>query len=240
MNRYVLKDLFKQKGVFPFVIMIIMSFLITSLLPYLNGMFIDSLTYKLEEKKIILFAIMIASIGLLGAFLSYYANMCTVKIVNKTTFSLLFKLVDSLEHTQLQVVEQFRSSYITQRIFSDINVVTNFVISNFLTIFLNAFLLLSIIVLFIAINSAFSVFVFLLCITYIVAFAKIKAPLYASSYEKKEADSKIFELINSQIEQIFEIQLNADYYKSKAILNNNFKLYLPKALQVGKFTYLFS
>ena len=117
---------------------------------------------------------------------------------------------------------------------------TNFVISNFLTIFLNAFLLLSIIVLFIAINSAFSVFVFLLCITYIVAFAKIKAPLYASSYEKKEADSKIFELINSQIEQIFEIQLNADYYKSKAILNNNFKLYLPKALQVGKFTYLFS
>lgn len=65
MNRYVLKDLFKQKGVFPFVIMIIMSFLITSLLPYLNGMFIDSLTYKLEEKKIILFAIMIASIGLL-------------------------------------------------------------------------------------------------------------------------------------------------------------------------------
>ena len=76
--------------------------------------------------------------------------MCTVKIVNKTTFSLLFKLVDSLEHTQLQVVEQFRSSYITQRIFSDINVVTNFVISNFLTIFLNAFLLLSIIVLFIA------------------------------------------------------------------------------------------
>ena len=26
MNRYVLKDLFKQKGVFPFVIMIIMSF----------------------------------------------------------------------------------------------------------------------------------------------------------------------------------------------------------------------
>ena len=57
--------------------------------------------------------------------------------------------------------------------------------------------------------------------------------------KKKEADSKIFELINSQIEQIFEIQLNADYYKSKAILNNNFKLYLPKALQVGKFTYLF-
>jgi len=240
MFRYVLKKLIKQKSVFLFIVMIFASFIVSAISPYLNGAFIDFLTYDAEVNNVIKFAIIIAVIGVAGALISYLANILTVNLLNKTIFSLLFNLVDELEHTILIIAEKFQASYITQRIFADVNTVTSFVVSNFLTAILNAILIVGTIILFATINPLLFILI-IICITaYILLFLKLRKPLYKTTLEKKEADSRIFGKINAQIEQIFNTQLNSSYEQSNSILNTSFLLYLPKVIKSGRISYLFS
>lgn len=240
MFRYVLKNMMKQKSFIPFVIMIFASFIISTISPYLNGAFIDLLTYETDVNTVIKFAVIIAFVGVVGAGLSYVSNMITVKLLNKTIFSLLFSLVDEIEHTILKIVEKIQASYITQRIYSDVNTVTLFVVSNFLTVILNGVLVCGTIILFAMVDPVLLLFIVACIVAYVLLFLKLRKPLYKSTFDKKEEDSKIFGTITSQVEQIFNTQLNSSYEQSSLILNKSFLQYLPKAVKAGRIAYLFS
>ncbi len=240
MFRYVLKNMMKQKSFIPFVIMIFASFMISTISPYLNGAFIDLLTYDTDVNTVIKFAVIIAFVGVVGAGISYVSNMITVKLLNKTIFSLLFSLIDEIEHTTLKIVEKIQASYITQRIYSDVNTVTLFVASNFLTAILNGVLVCGTIILFAIVDPVLLLFIIACIVAYVLLFLKLRKPLYKSTFDKKEADSKIFGTITSQVEQIFNTQLNSSYEQSGLILNNSFLQYLPKAVKAGRIAYLFT
>lgn len=90
MWKYVLNKMIKQKEAAFFIVMIILSFAVSSAAPYLNGKFIDLLTVSKDIHLIVQFALIIVGVGVVGALLSYCSNLTTVKVLTKTTI-LMFK-----------------------------------------------------------------------------------------------------------------------------------------------------
>ena len=100
----------KQKEAAFFVVMIVLSFIAASATPYLNGKFVDLLTVSKDVSLIVQFAFILIGIGVLGAVLSYFANLTTVKVVTKTTMTLIFDGMENFLKTDLIIAEKFKSS----------------------------------------------------------------------------------------------------------------------------------
>lgn len=157
------------------------------------------------------FALIIVGVGVVGALLSYCSNLTTVKVLTKTTMASIYEGMDNLLETDLVIAEKLDFSYITQRLFQDANVITSFVLSNFLSIFLNGTLIVGVLYCFFVIDPLLCLIVVVVLIPYIVLFLALKRPLFDSSEKKKEADSRLFGSIHSIVEQVFSIQLNSRF-----------------------------
>lgn len=240
MVRYVLLEMRKQWEFFPFVFMLLASFFLSVISPYLNGVFLDFLTYNHVIEEVLKFSVLIATVGILGAIMSYFANMATTKILTKTAFSLLFKLTTHIEHMKLRYIEKQNAAYVTQRIFNDVIQVTTFVISNFLTAILYLIQMVGIAILFLYINPLLLILVVILLIPYILLFCLMKEPLYESLKQKKEADNSIFGNLTSQINNVFYTQLNSSFEQSDKTFRQEFSYYLPHVLKANRLSYLFS
>ena len=240
MVRYVLLEMRKQWEFFPFVFMLLASFFLSVISPYLNGVFLDFLTYNHVIEEVLKFSVFIATVGILGAIMSYFANMATTKILTKTAFSLLFKLTTHIEHMKLRYIEKQNAAYVTQRIFNDVIQVTTFVISNFLTAILYLIQMVGIAILFLYINPLLLILVVILLIPYIVLFCLMKEPLYESFKQKKEADNSIFGNLASQINNVFYTQLNSSFEQNDKTFRQEFSYYLPHVLKANRLSYLFS
>ena len=240
MVRYVLLEMRKQWEFFPFVFMLLASFFLSVISPYLNGVFLDFLTYNHVIEEVLKFSVFIATVGILGAIMSYFANMATTKILTKTAFSLLFKLTTHIEHMKLRYIEKQNAAYVTQRIFNDVIQVTTFVISNFLTAILYLIQMVGIAILFLYINPLLLILVVILLIPYILLFCLMKEPLYESFKQKKEADNSIFGNLASQINNVFYTQLNSSFEQNDKTFRQEFSYYLPHVLKANRLSYLFS
>lgn len=240
MVRYVLLEMRKQWEFFPFVFMLLASFFLSVISPYLNGVFLDFLTYNHVIEEVLKFSVLIATVGILGAIMSYFANMATTKILTKTAFSLLFKLTTHIEHMKLRYIEKQNVAYVTQRIFNDVIQVTTFVISNFLTAILYLIQMVGIAILFLYINPLLLILVVILLIPYILLFCLMKEPLYESLKQKKEADNSIFGNLASQINNVFYTQLNSSFEQNDKTFRQEFSYYLPHVLKANRLSYLFS
>lgn len=240
MVRYVLLEMRKQWEFFPFVFMLLASFFLSVISPYLNGVFLDFLTYNHVIEEVLKFSVLIATVGILGAIMSYFANMATTKILTKTAFSLLLKLTTHIEHMKLRYIEKQNAAYVTQRIFNDVIQVTTFVISNFLTAILYLIQMVGIAILFLYINPLLLILVVILLIPYILLFCLMKEPLYESLKQKKEADNSIFGNLASQINNVFYTQLNSSFEQNDKTFRQEFSYYLPHVLKANRLSYLFS
>lgn len=240
MVRYVLLEMRKQWEFFPFVFMLLASFFLSVISPYLNGVFLDFLTYNHVIEEVLKFSVLIATVGILGAIMSYFANMATTKILTKTAFSLLFKLTTHIEHMKLRYIEKQNAAYVTQRIFNDVIQVTTFVISNLLTAILYLIQMVGIAILFLYINPLLLILVVILLIPYILLFCLMKEPLYESLKQKKEADNSIFGNLASQINNVFYTQLNSSFEQNDKTFRQEFSYYLPHVLKANRLSYLFS
>lgn len=113
MWKYVLNKMIKQKEATFFIVMIILSFAVSSAAPYLNGKFIDLLTVSKDIHLIVQFALIIVGVGVVGALISYCSNLTTVKVLTKTTMASIYEGMDNLLETDLVIAEKLDFSYIT-------------------------------------------------------------------------------------------------------------------------------
>ena len=67
----------------------------------------------------------------MGILLSYLKNIMTVKITSKVSFDMLSDITQYFERVRLEIVEKNDPIYVTQQINTDVNVLSGFVIANF-------------------------------------------------------------------------------------------------------------
>lgn len=240
MFKYVLRLFFKAKMAWLFVAASLFGYLITAAIPYLNGTFIDFLISNTSVQSVLSFAVAVAGINLIGTALKYVTSMINVKVSANTAYLMLIDSVKSYEHAELCLVEEIEPSYLTQRLFTDVNTTSNFVISSFLGIPLGVLMALGVVAFFFYLDPVFAFVSIALLLAYFAAFAKLRDPLHRAALARKEADSIFFEDINSQISNVFNIQLTAKYHKSVSALENAYESYLPKIIRSSRISYLFS
>jgi len=236
----VLKRMFGCKGSVLLTAVSIASFLMSSAFPFLNGRFVDFLVYDTSMNAVISFSFVLAGVGLLSVIFSYIAGIVSVKVSSETSFSILAEIIGRFQHADLKHVEEMENGYTSQRITTDANAVTSFVISNYLSVILNALLVIFVLVMFAFIDFMLFLLSLGLIAAYVFLFVKIKDPLYVASFKKKEADSVFFNIINSQVSQVFDIQLAADFEGYQRELHRAFEQYLPVVVAQGRISYLFS
>ena len=240
MFKYVLHRFFKNKKSYLLIVIIIITFLIMSISPYLTGSFVDFMINNKDVHRVVYLSSIIMLIGIAGVVLAYCKNTLSVKITSQVSFDLLRDITKHFEKVKLSIVETIDSTYLTQQINTDVNVITGFVISNIIPMFMNVILAMAIICLFISINKYLLVLMVVLIVPYIILYANMHQPLYEKFLDKKEADSKFFSKFSSQICQIFNIQLHSLYEVSEKELNHAFGNYLPVLVGAKKIEYIFT
>lgn len=240
MFKYILKKFFKYRTSYIFIFMIIITYLISAISPYLAGSFVDFLLINNDERKVVTFATIIMLAGIMGVLLSYVKNMISVKITSQVSFDILRDVTKYLKRVKLEIIETKDPMRLIQQINTDVNVTTNFVMSNFIALFMNLLLATWIVYLFCSISMILLAMMFALIIPYMFLYIKLRNPLYQQYSKKKEADSRFFSKLSSQISQIFNIQLHSLYESSDKEFQNAFRQYLPVIICTRKMEYFFS
>lgn len=241
MIKRVLQHFFKQKNVILLLILSIIVFFISIISPYLNSVFIDSLVFNsLNFKEIIIISIFIMFLNILGIVLTFFTSLLNVKIYNFTNFSILKEVFNNIYICKIEFLNKFDSSYLTQRVISDINIITNYVINTVKDIMLNFCILAFIIFTFLKIDRWLVIFIIFLIIPYSILYIKLKKPLQNAYKQKKENEGIFFNRIFDRVNQIQFTQTNSLYDKSIEKIQKSCKEYYPYIEKSNRISILFS
>ena len=119
MFKYVLHRFFKNKKSYLLIVIIIITFLIMSISPYLTGSFVDFMINNKDVHRVVYLSSIIMLIGIVGVVLAYCKNTLSVKITSQVSFDLLRDITKHFEKVKLSVVETIDSTYLTQQINTD-------------------------------------------------------------------------------------------------------------------------
>lgn len=241
MIKRVLQHFFKQKNVILLLILSIIVFFISIISPYLNSVFIDSLVFNsLNFKEIIIISIFIMFLNILGIVLTFFTSLLNVKIYNFTNFSILKEVFNNIYICKIEFLNKFDSSYLTQRVISDINIITNYVINTVKDIMFNFCILAFIIFTFLKIDRWLVIFIIFLIIPYSILYIKLKKPLQNAYKQKKENEGIFFNRIFDRVNQIQFTQTNSLYDKSIEKIQKSCKEYYPYIEKSNRISILFS
>jgi len=219
----------------------VISMMSSVIVPYLNGMFIDVLIVTRDVDEILRFAMIIISIGLLGALASYFVNMSTAKLAAKTTFNMMS---DTINHVQKIPYDTFTSkfnpAYLIQRITGDVNTMFAFFLNNFMSVFLQGMTFGVVAYIIATINLQIFLLSLLFLPIYLACYMSLKKPLFARNLELKENSNHYSKTMFEQINQIQEIKAEAAFGKSIEIENRSFGKYLRSMISYSRLSYLFS
>lgn len=235
--RCVLSRFIRAKGAFVFIAITVIGTALSYAMPYVNGKFLDFLLGNRSERDAVLFALLVASIGVFSTLFTYFAGTLSIRITTRLSFDLLREAVLRFERDDYLVSRTIDPAYTTQRIISDSSVVSSFVLANFISAPLSIVAIPIVLLIIWSIDSTLAVFSIILLIVYFCVITGLRKLLYRVTYEKKEADSAFYAAIASQLNQILNIQLTSSYGKSEQALDAGFKSYFPKVLRSGKLSY---
>lgn len=237
MIRYTLSVLQKVDGVIVYLVTSIVGIALTYAVPYVNGSFLDFLLTNRSERGAIMFAFLVASIGVISALFTYCAGTLSIRIATKVSYELLKRLVLCYERVDYLDSRKVDSAYVTQRFFSDTNVVSTFVLSNIVNAPISVAAIPIVVAIIASIDLSLAAASILLLLVYLFVLSRLKESLYKVTYEKKEADSKFYAVVASQLNQKLNIQLFSVYQNSSEYLDGGFGEFLPKVLRSGKLSY---
>lgn len=135
---HVVKTTMSCHGAKMLMVMVLVSYALTSLSPYLNGQFVDMLVYGQDMHSIYILAFAIALLGIISAVFSYFAKMLQTSVLNLSYFSFLKEIVSDFQHLPLTDIESTSPLYSAQKINSDTSSITSFVVINMIPLFMNA------------------------------------------------------------------------------------------------------
>ena len=218
------------------IVMILISYALTSISPYLNGLFVDILVYGQDLRSVLLLAASIALIGIFAAFFTYHARIVQTSVVNRT----YFHLSDS-QHLPLSEIENTELLYSAQRLNADTSTVATFIVTNIVPMFINGFVMIIVFIIIISSNIFIAIAGMALLGLYLIITYILKTPMFSASLQKKEAEGHFFNAMASRIERAFEIKLMANYSRSFNVVESLFDSdYLPSVIRLAKVQNAFS
>lgn len=206
----------------------------------MTGRYVDLLTKDLNVKTLSDFVLALFVLEGFGIFFLIINGYYTSKIQTKMTFDINYNVLEHIKSLPLSYFKDKDAFYINQRVNSDTNMVTNFL----LTICVNT---VTILITFV------SIIIILYSHSPVIAFvAGISIPIFLLLYfifnkllikrtkELKESQNRLFSFIGKQLDNITYIKTNALYEKLGGKLLEVFPAFFKVVLKYLKISMIFA
>ena len=237
-----LKAYIKQKKIkfLLFMIFSILSWGVSLYLPLLNGRLIDIITVGIDRVALRYVIITISMLSLSNLVMSYFLSIMFRQLVVNIMQLINDKVIHHIRDLSLKFNHNINTGYLTQRIVTDSNIVSNFTLSSIRDFPLGIASIVFNISILIHINLLMGVVLFILIPIYIGLFLIFRNKMYQRNLAYKEAESHYFEEMNSQIENIKFIKINSLRTMFNQSLWTNFSTFFFNLMAYTKFSTLFS
>ncbi|TCO59159.1 ABC transporter ATP-binding protein [Caldanaerobacter subterraneus] len=238
---FVKKFIFKYKSsLIVFLFFSIIGWLMSIIVPYITGNYIDLLLQSKDFKVIYDFTAKIVLIGIITIISSFVMNYTYVKIQTKSMTDLNFYVLDHVTKLPILYFKGVDSAYLNQRINFDSNTVVSFVLANMLDILTNALTIIFLAYISMRINAKLTLELMALIPLYILLYFVFRKPLYIRGYELKEKQNEFFSKMNDNLQNVKVIKLNATFKEERERLNSAFEKMFNSLLRYTKVSYLFN
>ncbi|MEW8955521.1 ATP-binding cassette domain-containing protein [Clostridium sp.] len=225
---------------FLFVLLSLISVVYSMIMPYLNGKFLDYIIIDKNINFVLKFALLIAGFSIGTVVLNYILKILQICIQTDIAFNFNHDMIQHMQRIPLLKLEQFDSVYLNQRINSDVNEISNFILNNiilfslrWLTIALELFLIYKI-------NKNIFTLALIFLPIYCIIYLFTKKPIFKKSYEMKEEQNRFFQNLNDQLEMVRSIKIDGTFSKNKERMKDNYHKYFTLYLSYSKFMTLLS
>lgn len=203
-----LKDSLKIRRYLLVTILVIqfISVILSTLLPYMNGMFVDMLIDIKNVEEVIKYAITIAGVGIISLFLSYIYNLKIMKVKNNISFEINSRGILHLQKIPLEI--EYEPTYMTQRLNSDSRIVVDFFFDKIITATINLFVMFFLISLLFYLSKPIFWVTGVFILIYIFIYLLLKGEIYERNYKFKENQSDFFNTLNEQLVLREEIKVH--------------------------------
>lgn len=206
-----------KKGVLLIASLSIISTILSVLIPYINGVFLDLLSFTENANSLrgIVFFLGVASVA--HIIIAYCLSVVSIKVKLKYHYELMIILLQHLRKISALKIKNYNSAYLNQRIHQDSLEITTFLLENFISIFTVALQIISAYYVVMRINQNIAWVLLIFIPIQFVIFLLYKDKIYLRSLQNKETSNASFNAFNDQIE-------NMEYYK----IDMNFRMYDKK------------
>lgn len=240
MIKYIKEYIFKYKIIYLYIVLSIILYILKIITPYLNGTLIDNLIYSKNIDIVLSYSLIIIIINLISIFISYLNSVTTSKLQMNITFDLNKKLILHMQKLPYLEVINYNSTYITQRMNNDSNILSLFFLNNIIAFFINIINIIFSLIILSKINMSLLIVITFFIPIYILTYLILRNPLYHSSIEFKENQSNYFQDLNNQISFIKSIKTNSLYENSELELECSYKNLFTSAMKNIKLSTVFS
>lgn len=218
----------------------ILYWIISIISPYISGAYIDLLVEFVDYSIFIKLIGSFVIINFLELIIVYHQNMVTINLQNEIAFEINFDVIEHMKKIPIQWFNNKNSSYLNQRINSDSNLLSSFIVSNLVSCILNLLTFGIVLFLLCRINFKISLMLIIFIPLYVVCYYSLKKPLYRSNFLYKEKQNEFFSTMNNQFSYIYLIKLNVWFKFFSGKLQKNFYEFIEVINKYAKISYLFN
>lgn len=209
------------------------------LIPLLNGKIVDIITCNQKEVlNITIFLFLI--VNFLVVIINFLKNRTYIKLQTNTTYRIIKTIIDHIQHLPIRVLDSFDIGYMNQKINSDSNSVTMFLINfigdfsiNIITIFFSICILVKM-------NIIIGITMVGIGCIYIVIYIALKKIIYRISFIVKEEQATFFSAMLMQLKDVRFIKIHSLVAEYKKKMNKRYQQYYLTVVKSQNFFFLYS
>lgn len=223
-----------SKVIFLSILLQIMSIFIATVIPYMNGKYVDLLNSQISVNELFKYALFIIFIGLLSILITYIFGILNAKIINIISFKIYLLFTKHIQRIPVLLYDKFSPTYLNQRITADTMALTKFIFETLIPVLLSVIKTLILFVFIYQVNPYIFFILILFIPIYTLLYIIFRKPLYEKSFTLKESQNIYFNKTNEYYSLNTEIKVHADFDNSILNINNSFNKFYMHTMQYIK------
>lgn len=231
--KFSFKYIFRYGIFFVFLLFFhIIKAIITIVLPYMSGIFIDYLMERTSLNVIYKFIIIYSIVALLQIVLLYCSTILHTYIYSNISINLTTDMIKHMQKLPLSFYTNKDIAYIVHRIQNDSNTVITFVLTNALDFISNIISTAGTFYMVFKVSKSMCIIYIIALIIYLLQYIITKKMLYSTSQKTRETESRLFSVLLTQFKflkiiklfntrELFNTKLDTSY---KELYNATMKL----------------
>lgn len=228
-----------KKYAFQYLLLILISWLVSMVIPYFTGKYIDLLVNIKNKSDIYFYTKVILILGIISCFSSYFKNIVYQKLESNAVNSMNLYLIEHIKRLPLSFFRNTNSVYIIERIRTDTKELINFNINQIIILIINIFTCIISFRIMFSLNLKIGAVFLAVMPIYIGIYSIFKNKLYSARKNYIETYNSFISSMNQQIDNVLYIKLNSLYNFMHKKIKTRFEEFFTYIMKLTKIDSLY-